>query len=120
LELQYFSDDDLHFILGLLGLALNNVAISENLIDSLDELKKILSDLSLNFINVEYAIILKFDDHRNLRIVGLQEGQIGLDLGPGKLGRWGGAHKYIIFINIIIILLLISLFISVILASIIH
>ena len=47
LELQYFFDDDLHFILGLLVLALNNVAISENLIDSFNELKKSLGDLIL-------------------------------------------------------------------------
>ena len=28
LEFQYFSDEDLHFILGILALALNNIAIS--------------------------------------------------------------------------------------------
>ena len=47
LEFQYFSDNDLNFILGDLALALNNIATSEYLIDSLNELKKSLSDLSL-------------------------------------------------------------------------
>ena len=120
LELQYFFDDDLHFILGLLVLALNNVAISEYLIDSVKEIKKSLSDLSLYQVKFENASIFQVYQLWNLRIVGPQEGQVGLDLGPGKWGRRGGVHKYIIFINIIIILLLISLFISVILASIIH
>ena len=47
LEFQYFSDNDLHFILWDLALTLNNIATSEYLIDSLNELKKSLSDLSL-------------------------------------------------------------------------
>ena len=59
LELQYFFDDDLHFILGLLVLALNNVAISEYLIDSVKEIKKSLSDLSLYQVKFEYASIFQ-------------------------------------------------------------
>ena len=53
LDLQNFSDDDLHFIFWIVILALNNVTFSEKLDDSIMHLDKHLSNLDLDFRNVE-------------------------------------------------------------------
>ncbi len=73
LELQDFFHDDLHFILGLSTLALNNIVISEYFIDIVDELNKNLGDFVLNYLDFEYALIFQVYQLLDACVVGLQE-----------------------------------------------
>jgi hypothetical protein len=84
LELQNFFHDDLHFVLGLSTLALNNIVISEYLIDIVDEVNKSLGDFVLNYVSFEYALIFQVDQLLDACVVGLQEDQVALDLRPRK------------------------------------
>jgi len=84
LDLQDFFHDDLHFVLGLSTLALNNVVFSEYLIDIVDELNKSLGDFVLNYVSFEYTLIFQVDQLLDACVVGLQEDQVALDLRPRK------------------------------------
>ena len=83
MEFQNFSDNDLHFVIGLLTLALNNTVFIKYLNDSIMDLNNSLGYRFLYCRNFEFAIIFKFGDHINIIMVGLQEGQVRLDEGPG-------------------------------------
>ncbi len=90
LEFQDFSDNDLHFIFGLVALALNNVVFTENLDDCIMHYNNSLCHRFFCFGNFELASILELCHHFNLILVYLQEGEVRLDKGPSELLRSGG------------------------------
>ena len=83
MEFQNFSDNDLHFVIGLLTLALNNAVFIKYLNDSIMHLNNSLGYRFFYCRNFQFAIIFKFGDHINIIMVGLQEGQVRLNEGPG-------------------------------------
>ena len=85
LEFQYFSDNNLHFILGHVALALNNVVISEYLDDRIMHINNSLSYRFFCRGDFESADILESGHHLYFFLVGLQECEIRIDKGPSEL-----------------------------------
>jgi hypothetical protein len=93
LDIQYFSDNDLHLIFGLVTLALNNMIISKDLDDSAMHLKNSLSKWFFSRWEYIFPDIFQFSYHIYLILMGLQESQVRLDQGPCELlGWWGRDH----------------------------
>ena len=101
MKFQNFSDNDLHFVFGLLTLALNNAVVIKYFNDSIMHLNQSLGYSILCCINFKFAIIFESGHHFYIILMGLQEGQVGLDKGQTKrLLWWGWVHLYFKYILI--------------------
>ena len=96
LKFQDFSDDYLNINFWQFIFALNNVAIYEEVIDSLMHLKKRLCYRLRCFRDTKKSIFLQVNQLCNLSTVGLQECQVRLDARPIKtVCSSEFFHKYI-------------------------
>jgi hypothetical protein len=87
LNFQYFSHNNLNYILELVVLTLNNVVLSENLNNSIMHINNSLSNSLFCLGNFECADILEFGHPLYLILVGLQECKVRLDKGPSEVLR---------------------------------